>query len=52
MELGPGVADAHSGVAGSPGALEVVVDGSCMEDRWSDVGMWTWAACSKKEVQN
>ena len=63
VELGPGVADADadglSGVEGSSSCWvitcvseEVVVDGSCMEERLSEVGMWTWAACSKKEVQN
>ena len=63
VELGPGVADVDadglSGVEGSSSCWvitcvseEVAVDGSCMEERLSDVGMWTWAACSKKEVQN
>ena len=62
VELGPGVKDADadvlSGVEGSSSCAScvleeaVAVEGSCMEERLSEVGMWTWAACSKKEVQN
>ena len=59
VELGPGVADADadvlSGVEGSSSCASCVleaVEGSCIEEMLSEVGMWTWAACSKKEVQN
>ena len=59
VELGPGVMDADadvlSGVEGSSSCASCVleaVEGSCMEEMLSEVGMWTWAACSKKEVQN
>ena len=62
VELGPGVADANadrlSGVEGSSSYAtfvleeEVALDESCMEGKLSGVGMWTWAACLKKEVQN
>ena len=59
VELRPGVADADagvlSGVEGSSSCASCVleaVEGSCMEEMLSEVGMWTWAACSKKEVQN
>ena len=61
VELGPGVADVDadadvlSGVEGSSSCASCVleaVEGSCMEEMLSEVGMWTWAACSKKEVQN
>ena len=62
VELGPGVADVDadvlSSVEGSSSCAScvleeaVAVEGSCMEEMLSEVGMWTWAACSKKEVQN
>jgi hypothetical protein len=54
VELGPGIADADalSEVEGPSCMLEAAVDGSCMEDRLLEVGIWTWMACSKKEVQN
>ena len=61
VELGPEVADVDadadvlSGVEGSSSCASCVleaVEGSCMEEMLSEVGMWTWAACSKKEVQN
>ena len=42
VELGPGVADVLSEVADSSCVPEVeAADGSCMEDRLSEVGMWT-----------
>ncbi len=52
LELGPGVADELSVVEATSWASEEVAEGSCIEDRWSEVGIWTWAACSKKDVQN
>ena len=62
VELGPGVTDANAdrllGVEGSLSYAmfvleeEVALDESCMEGKLLEVGMWTWAACLKKEVQN
>jgi hypothetical protein len=44
-----GLVDTLSGVERSSCALkDVAADGSCMEDRLSEVGIWTWAPMLEK----